>query len=77
MQRRDFFQQLTSLASAPAPKGLGRARGETPSTGINNIPELGAQRRLFICSEEHYSGLNSPNWMPLKICPWTMLLMRF
>jgi uncharacterized protein (DUF1800 family) len=35
MQRRDFFQQLTSLASAPAPKGLGRARGETPSTGIN------------------------------------------
>jgi uncharacterized protein (DUF1800 family) len=35
MQRRDFFQQLTSLASAPAPKGLGRARGETPTTGIN------------------------------------------
>ena len=34
MQRRDFFQQLSSAALAPSPTGKGRGRGETPTTGL-------------------------------------------
>jgi uncharacterized protein (DUF1800 family) len=40
MQRRDFLQQLTSAALAPAPIGKGRGNGQTPTTGIN--PYTGA-----------------------------------
>ena len=32
MQRRDFFQQLTSAAFSPAPTGTGRGKGDTPPT---------------------------------------------
>ena len=34
MQRRDFFQQLTSVALAPSPTGKGRGSGQTPTTGL-------------------------------------------
>ena len=33
MQRRDFFQQLTAAALAPAP--IGKGRGKTPTTGLS------------------------------------------
>lgn len=35
MQRREFFQQLSKAALAPAPIGTGRGKGETPTTGLN------------------------------------------
>ncbi len=35
MQRRDFFKQLSSTALSSAPRGAGRAKGETPTTGIS------------------------------------------
>ena len=34
MHRREFFQQLTTTALAPAPTGKGRGNGETPTTGL-------------------------------------------
>jgi len=45
MQRRDFFQQLTSAAFAPSPTGKGR--GETPSTGLTQYTGTWANAQVL------------------------------